>query len=79
MKVAKTMGQLRAQCAEVFAGAISGKVDEKRGRLALKAAAITAELYQAETRSRLVAAQLKEAVTPLGEQSLGESPEDTKD
>jgi len=71
MKSATTMGELRAQCAEVFAKAMNGQIDEKRGRLALKAAAITAELYQAETRSRLVAAQLKETVRPLGSQSLG--------
>lgn len=49
---------------------MNGDVDEKRGRLALKAAAVTAELYQAETRSRLVSAQLKEAIFPLGDQPL---------
>jgi len=72
MKIAKTMGELRSQCATVFAGAMNGDIDEKRGRLALKAAAVTAELYQAETRSRLVAVQLKEAVLPLGKQPIGD-------
>lgn len=70
MKIAKTMGELRSQCATILAGAMNGDVDEKRGRLALKAAAVTAELYQAETRSRLVSAQLKEAIFPLGDQPL---------
>lgn len=54
------------QVAVVFAGAINGDVDEKRGRLALKAATAFAELYQAENRARLIAHQVGEAVQKFG-------------
>lgn len=54
------------QVATIFAGAINGDIDEKRGRLALKAANVFAELHQAENRSRLIAHQVGEAVQRFG-------------
>jgi hypothetical protein len=70
-KAASTVGELRSQTAALFASAMNGTLDEKRGRLALKAAGVTAELYQAETRSRMVASQVNETVIPFGQQPIG--------
>lgn len=75
MKPPKTMGELRQQLGVLFAGAVNGDVDEKRGRTAINAATRIIESFQAETRSRIVATQLKETVHELGAQPLNISNE----
>lgn len=67
------MGELRSQLAVILSGAVNGDIDEKRGRLAINASTRIIEAFQAETRSRLVAAQLKEQIHQLGEQPLADS------
>lgn len=71
MKPPKTTGQLRDALANILAGAINGDVKLNEGRLALTAATRITESFQAESRMRLLALQLKESPVPMGQQQIG--------
>lgn len=62
MKTPKTLHELNFALANIMAGAISGDVKEREGRLALNAATRIIESVQAETRIRALAFATKQKV-----------------
>lgn len=71
MKPPKVTEQMLEGLANVFAGALNGDVDPKRGAVAIKAALVTTELIHAENRAALIAHQLGRVPFQFGKLPLG--------